>query len=762
MDTDAATAAYNTAKQCLDQGHVVEAVNTLTTVRLRAYTGSFSKCIDLLASIVLKDKSYLGKLINELRKIKGRLYTASEPEKGTQDIVEVLLKNVKAELESASQEYAQAVENPSQSEVDYAIITGISVDVRSRDRLFSTAVHILNRFAAEFFLNFIPTSRAMLPLFNASALQFIGLCEAFAIDTPLDHVADSISKSIHRAFLDPVPPLRNDAQSHQFNNRIHALIQNRKDFYASATAGEELIAMLSQLATTLTKRKCWKHLWTIVTCIHKINKEFDTPSIVVAAFECNAKIFWVCNRWEFHAYCLTRAAQVDPATYATRAALAALCSHDDDKQYDPFEINTGYSIHATIAAVFDDPSTDNDSLLSLLWVPRIRSHIDATVLKLVDQLRKSSTAASYQAVNQELSDWLASHPAFAPYDRLLRETVLRRQVESIARRENCVDVNQLAVNHSCAMSDRDYVEFVEPVILQDSGVPVDINAKNRTISFRNAAKKKLQDSFSQLASLVAVKPAAPTVEEKDSAGGVHVLPVKRPAISLEDLRNARARGSAFFKLQAACCDTKEKRKQQRHQQILEEHEKNKAEQIEREKQKQEQNRRVREELALAELREKARKQGLLKVIKLLRKKYPGISISEELATRKTTVFEDEMTQILAQFKRGKAESSQKETLAHNLLERALRRLDIPKRREFDEHNAELHKSERAAAKENFLAQHRKEFEKRQREREVLQTFLKDAEAFDRDVVQRSHGEKSSKRDEEQSLLEQEMRRLENQ
>eukprot|EP00796_Vickermania_ingenoplastis_P011247 gene11247-7815_t len=763
-----AVSALANAQKYVESGHYADAVKVLMTVRSRSFVAGHVDCINLLAHIVCrKSKDHDSDLIQELKRNKNRLSTSPDCEKYTEAIVHVLLSNVNEMLEKAAKSVGSTLEKPSIRDEEFGIISGIRLDTRAKERFFTPCLGIVNRLASELlnfgvYGSFVGISKNLLRVYNSTAIKFISICETYELDRILDRIADSIARTFQKVFLDPLPQIHQNAQQGGRNNVAQEIQRSRRDFYSNDAAGEDTIHMLSQLAETLAKRQCWRHLWTIVTCIHKISKGFsDSASVMVAAFECNAKVFWTCGRWDFHAYCLSRAAQMDPSTFATRAVIAALCAHDDDKQYDPFEA-VGININATISAVFDDPNTDNESLLSRLLVPRIIKFIHPTALTLVHQLRKSTGSTDYRRLVEHLSQLLTSVPESEQYQHLLRQTILRRQVEDMSQQNNLVEVNHLFMDNLSGNADKDYVDFVEPVILQDTGVPVDIDCKNGTISFRNSAKKKLNCFFSKLASMTAMKPGAATVEVRDSLGVPHIMPASTPSVSVADLNNATERGRAFFRLQELCRTTQETRKEQRQKELQEEKEKVVEEKMQREKQKQEQYRKSRLAKLNEEKREKARQQGLLNVIKLLRKKYPGLQVEDALSAKKTTVFEDELTQIVADFKRKKAESSQKETLVQNLQERTLRRLDIPKRKEFDEKNAERHKAERAAAKENFLAQHRREYEKRQKERAVLQTFLEDAEAFERDVIQRSMGEKSSKRDEQQSLLEQEMRRLANQ
>lgn len=765
-----AASALSNAEDCAARGHYDDAVRALINIKSRTFVSANVKCMELLALIACRKKrDHMDSLISEIRKLKSRFSSLPEAEKSAEAVVEVVLSNVRAMLEEANANIKQTMSNPSPKDEEFSLITGVPLDVRVKERFLSPCMTIVNRLATEFFNfgNFLSTSRSMLRVYCATVLHFVSLCTEYELDKTLDRVADSVTRTLQRVFLDPIPPLQPKTSSYNRHNvLVEEIIRNRRDFFASNSAGEEMIDMLSEVATKLSKRNCWRHLWTVVMCMHKISQGFDSSSIKTASYACAASVFWTCNRWDYHAYCLSRAAQMDPATYATAAALAALCTHDNDKQYDPFETNTGININAAISAVFDDPETDNEALLARLLVPGIMKCIESSALNFVNQLRKiplqNDLTHDYHMINKKLSELMDSSSSLSKYEKLLRETILRRQVEDIAQRNNLVEVHQLAMANAASMSDAEYVHFVEPVILQDTGVPVDIDCKNRTIAFRNSARKKLHSCFTKIASMVSVKPAAPSVNVKDNQGLIHTLPLPTPSVSVEDLKHSYERYKSFRMLQEACRNTKEKRKEQRQNKIKEEKEKNKEERMLRERQKQEQHRKARAAVALAEMRDKARKQGLLNVIKIFRSKYPGIQIDESIASKTVTGFEDDLTQILADFKRRKAESSQKEHLDQNLLERTLRRMDIPKRKEFNEHNAELHKAERAAAKENFLAQHRKEYEKRQKERAVLQTFQRDAEVFEREVIMRSIGEKSSRRDEQQSLIEQEMRRLANQ
>lgn len=764
-DNHQAEAALANAEACIARSHYDDAVKSLTVLP-RNFVAGHVKCIDLMSSITFQgiSDSHLIPFFTYMTKIKGKLHSSSEPERMLESIAEVILKNLRSMLEEATSNVKQAVENPSPKDKEFEIITGIPLKTRVQERFFFRCVPIMNKVVVEVFfgtksLLAMPTGH--LHVYFTTAAQFIALCVEYELDKILDRVADSIYRTMQYLLL----------ESHFYKgHRLTALEKEmRKNFFTNPSAGEELISLLSYLAEQLSAKRCWWQLWNVVSLTYDISKSYDSPSINLLAFDSIAKTFWICKQFDFHAYCLSRAAQIDPEKYATRAITAALCIRGYEKEYNPFVTNpASLNNRATIFSALGEPETDTGALLSRLLVPKITKHADLIVLKLVQELQQKTDPTNYLNVKGYVEKlFLPSHPhhqVLVPYKELMRAALLHREVEQISRLRNRVDLKQqLTMISSSKLTDKEYVEFVEPVILQDVGtVPIEIDCKNKCVSFHHAAKKKLHYCFNMLGSIVAVRPACETVEVKDNLGSTHILPVTLPSISAADLRLEVDCARSFHLLQNECRETKDLRKKKRLELIQEEKEINKEKLIRVEKEKQEKLFKARAAEKMVGQREQIRKKALLDICKLLMRKYPSFKLDETLCSKQTSAFEDEVTQILADFKRQKAESSQKENLSQNLLERSLRRLEIPKRKDFNDRNKQLHMEERAAARENFLAQHRKEYDKRMAERLVLQKFQKDAENFERDIISQTVKEKSSKRDEQQLRLEQEMRRLANQ
>ena len=160
-----------------------------------------------------------------------------------------------------------------------------------------------------------------------------------------------------------------------------------------------------------------------------------------------------------------------------------------------------------------------------------------------------------------------------------------------------------------------------------------------------------------------------------------------------------------------------------------------------------------------EYRERQRQERGKEVLRKLRIKYPGFVVDDSIVYRSAAAFEDELTRILAAFKRRAVDNDRKDILQANLYERALRALEIPARKAVDAANAERNRAERAAVRENFLAEHRREYDRRNTERQILSRFLDDAAQFEETWRERANVGKPSKRDEQQRLLDEEMRRL---
>lgn len=760
-----ASSAVANAEACIARGHYNDAVKCLT-VFPRNFVAGHIKCIDLLSSITFKStqESHILEFFNYLRKIRGRLNSSAEPDKTLEAIAEVILKNLRIVLEEAAAHVKEALNHPTERDVEFAIITGVPMEMRVKDRSFLTLVQIINKLAVEIFFghsSLMATSKNILHCYCMTALQFIAICVEYELDKTLDRVAESIFRTLQKILLETTPY---KGQRLGVNEK-----ETQQNFLANPSAGEEMITMLSYLADQLTVRGCWRHLWSIVLLTHKVSQLFDSLSVHRLAYESIAKTFFTCKLWDFHAYYLSRAAGIDPEKHATHAVIAALCTRDYEKEYNPFETNpSGMNGRAAIASALNEPETDTAALLARLLVPRIATYMDPVVLKLVQELHHPAESTNYHSVKSYVQTiFESSNPVYQPllqYKDMVHEALLHREVEQVSQRHNRVDLNkQLTMIKSSTLTDKEYVEFVEPAILQDVGiVSVDIDCKNRCVTFQHSAKKKLHHCFNTLGSMVAVRLPPPTVERKDHLGVTHILPATLPSISMSDLRAEAERSRAFFMLQDECIHNKEERMKRRIEKNLEEKKKIKEHTIQKEKEKQEKLLKARRAEEAVQQKENNRKAALRKVLHILSMKYPGVKFDELLTSKSTTAFEDEVTMILADFKRQKAESSQKESLAHNLLERTLRRLEIPKLKEFHKRNEELHKEERAAARQNFLQQHRTEYDKRMAERVVLRKFQKDAEVFERDVISQTLKEKSSKRDEQQLLLEQEMRRMANQ
>lgn len=766
MDDHTQTAAaVANAEACIARGHYDDAVRALSAFP-RNFVPGHLKCIDLFTSIVFKtiSESHLVDYFNYLRRIRGKLNSSADPEKMLEAIAELILKNIRLKLDEATTNVKSTIENSTERDTDFAIITGVPLNVRAKDRFFLLCLPIINKIAVDVFFgptSLLTSSKNILHVYCTTACQFISLCVDYELDKTLERIAESVFRTFQRILL--------ESEFYKGHKSSNVEREIRERFYATTSAGEEVISMLSNLAEQLSVRGCWKHLWNIVSITKKISAQFESPSVVVLAFDSIAKTFWTCKQCDFHAYFLSRLAQIDPAKYATRAIIAALCTRDFEKEYNPFEINpSNINSRNTISSGLDDPETNTEALLSRLLVPRITHHADPIVLKLVQELRHPIEYTNYRCVRNYVENiFLPSSPLYptvAQYQTVILQALLHREIEQISRQHNRVDlITELTMINSSILTDKEYVEFVEPLILKDAGVvPVDIDSKNRCVTFHHSATKKLHNCFNMLGSMLIDRPGCETVEREDHLGVKYTLPSTLPSISISDLRMEAERARLFYKLQAECCGTKENRKKRREEIMEEEKAETKQKLIDAEKEKQEKLLKARLNIRAVERKEARRQEGLRTILHLLTKKYPGVKFDPALCTKATAAFEDEVTQILANFKRQKAENNDKETLSQHLLERALRRLEIPKRKEFNERNEEIHKAEHAAARENYLLQHRKDYERRANERMALRKFKRDADAFERDIINLSIKEKSSKRDEQQFLLEQEMERLANQ
>lgn len=753
IDESRARAALETARAEAASGNTVQAIQKLSELYGRKLDSVTLECLDFFVELCLcsGDGQYVDQL--DLSKIRGRLRHVDQADTRTEMVVEMVMKHFRTMLSQANAKIEEMISTPSEEDVILAALSGVPLPIRAKERYMDPCVRAALRIAREFFQKgLIGVSKKVIRVFNSVAIEFTTYMKEIRMKHGIEVTSNAVCIALNNLLF----------SSRSGYEKTEEMKAACKDFHSSETSGEDTVKMLCFLLDLATEQRLWPQVLNIIEVLKKISdflyEERGAREIKSLAYRHMADTFWTFKNYGYHAYCLSAAvAAEEEKTLSTRALLAVLCCADVNEEENPFSRRNNNQILPEIAEHFNDPNTSKASMLGRLKLMKgFLSAVDPAAVALLTALEDSPENGDFRTVHTSLSRLMAQHVSLRQYEPLLRLVILRHQLKHLATESHVISISSLNLSDSGTVSEAQYLHVVEPAILSASGVPVEIDSKLQTISFRSSAQLKIFESFKQLSAKIDDRPRAPQVifHEKTNNASASI-----PVVTLEQLNDAHTRAITVHALQSQCVEFASKRLKDR-EHAIEMIALNKIkERRDNEERARERLQEIKHSKALAAYRERQRQERGKLVLAKLRSRYPGFKVDDSITLKSASAFEDELTQLLAGFKRKSHVGDRDDVLRGNLFDRTLRRLEIPKRKEFDQHNAEQNRIDREAARRNNLAQHRKEFEKRQEEKATLKKFLAAAEAFDQQWKRTTAKGTTTKRDEQLSLLEQERARL---
>ncbi|EPY25217.1 hypothetical protein STCU_06784 [Strigomonas culicis] len=673
-------------------------------------------------------------------------------EEGIREIANIAIASFTELCTNVRDQVEKMVQSPADEDKILAALCGVPLKSRAHDLCVVHVERTAISLAKALFTGRVNlgTSRKLLPIFNQSVKDFVNVCQEFNVNV-LDKVVNVVTFTLNSIFLNPDELRVND------ETRM-ALESDRKEFFNSDSAGPETLDMLCGIMVQLQKAGHLKEAWTTMKRIKDMSTQLlehrSDKSSYVKAYRVMADLLWTCGKHSCHAHCMFVAATLDSsdsrALVATSSILSVLCCTDKLEDSNPFDS----SRDTDIEGLFDEHVTTKEYLLAHLGLhQKDLVSVAPEAWKLLQDFTNPSFT-NYAQLFTSMESIVGKSKKLERYEPLLRRNLLRRQLVFLSEQSSSVEVDKIPMG-ALRLSDDNYLNELVP-ILSDESIPIELDCKTRSIFFRNATKAKMVKTFVQLSHQVDVRPAA-----KRTAGPAFCRPssetgLEGSPVTSKDILAASSRSRLLHSLEMKCRDTINKRRTDRENAEKEEKVKKVNERMEIEKVKREKANLALEKKQKSKRLEEERQKRAVQVMSRLRVKYPGIKLDDKLAMRSASAFENELTALVADFERQRLSSEKRDMIRTNLVEQAIRRMEIPKRAEYDKANAERRSAEVTAARENFLAQHKEEFEKRQHEKEVLRKFLGDAMDFENKMRDST---KASKREVQESLLEQEKRRL---
>ncbi|KAG5508124.1 hypothetical protein JKF63_05376 [Porcisia hertigi] len=761
-----ARSSLSKAQEHLKNNDVKEAIEALSShLRFNQVTPIGFECLELLADLCLThEKLEPVKLIEVLRRCRSGLRGSQHVEESVQRIVDSVMIRIR-QMCARAKERADAVQNEATAgDQMLAALNGISLAALAEKRHIIPCHAALRRLIRHFCgNNTIGFAKKLTFIYNKTVRQFLSMCKEFNAPACVLDISSAVSRAVSHMALDHLHD-NDDAAS---RNAVQELLKDRASFLSSTSAVTETVETLCCLLNDICSLRQYGGAFDVLSCLKRLcdrvqrNEEF--VDVVSGAYETMSDIFWTCSVHNYHAYCLSIAAsmkrQEKRGTLAARAVLASLCVADGDIELDPFGRYREKS--ARIDELFESPNTSKTSLIANLKAKGVYMLASPEIGKIAANL-EDPNFSDFTGLHKSVTALTAANSDLARYANELHRVILRYQLEVLSGSCNYVEVVSLAAYHG-NLTAAEYVNNIEPVILGDESVSVDIDTRTNTLSFRDSSKAKMLSYFNKIVSRVATVPAselATMYGRFSDFTNVSPASAKKQVIpAAADLEAARARSSNLYGLQKACINSKAERIEEAKKNEDKKRERAVAERREQEEAKKEETHRAYIHKLYSEYNERQRQERGKEVLRKLRVKYPGFKVDDAIVYRSAAAFEDELTRLLAAYKRRGIDNDRKEILQANLYERALRALEIPKRKAYDAENAERIRADRTAARENYLAEHRREYDRRQNEKAVLAKFLHDADEFERTWRKRANADKPSKRDEQQRLLEEEMRRL---
>ncbi|KAG8346778.1 hypothetical protein ERJ75_000053900 [Trypanosoma vivax] len=744
------------AKELKKDGHYKEAIAALQQLSsMKVQWGPiYKEALDYLADLCFNhvDGSKLDQLFPAFRWNRKKVHGTQYLEEGTRYIVESVLKHLRMKCEALHNSARQLKEGvPSPEDRILAALSGQGLSQRAKEQFLDTAENLVGRVSNEMLgFSTIGHSAKLLPIYLDAAEDLINLCEKWKMRRAIGRVSDALSRFFER-FLFP------SFQGHRYDHEIakqqsKELEADREHFLKKDITAPKAISVLCKLLEALTTMKSWHSSWVTLECLTKMMQELDTNNTPLGAsklraYNVMASVFWKCSHYAFNAYCLRLALRVasgeEQASLASQAVIATLCVRDVNKERNIYARDYDFQVknNTRIARLFSLSSApDGRTLWQHLQERGFYNKASADV-RALDQLMRSDIVDSetVQKIVRQLSV-VMKDKNLSKYEAALRNVIMQRQVECMASRVANV---KFAALHPWedSPSMETYVKVIEPFLLNESGIVVEIDHKTSSIAFGSMAKAKVLDAFDALASKV--DPQKPAV-------------LKELKMSTERLEAIRNRARALNELQ---CYLEEK-SEDREKTLKDEEEKKRKESreecIRREEEKKAALQKAIADRKIAEHNKQVNIERRKALIRRLQEKYESFKVNVPCDRLGVSEFTQEVTaQLVRYLKRTLQEKSSDVTNA-NHFERACREIELPRRKALQLEEAEKQKAQRAKARDNFLIEHRKEFDKRQQDNQLLKKFLKEAAEYEQHMQNRG---KTSKREEQQMLLQKEKERL---
>ncbi|CCD15917.1 unnamed protein product [Trypanosoma congolense IL3000] len=755
---DMARGCLRKAQELKDEGKYKEAIEAMQSLSDHKVQWSpvYESAIDLLAELCFKHTQgvMMDRFFNVFRWNRKKLSGTPYFGEGMRYTVGIVMKYLTELCERARVKAKEAEKKPSNEEVLLSALTDVSLAQRAKERYLSPAENITQAVSSEMLkFNVIGQSALMLPIYLETAAQLITHCQTYNLKWAIGRVGDCFVRFISRFLLAPIPTTMklSEAYLHTMNKELK---NDREKFYRDPTMPQQTVDVFRQLLETLTNMNNWNGVWITLQCFTKVLQEITQscgPSrkSQIKAYAALASLFWKCSYPAFHAYCLGIAAYLtddSKESIASKAVLATLCvSNFREKRSFARGSDSLLEKQARIAQLFGLRTAPELSFLQQrLQRMRIPQSASKDVLVLDELLRSEvfDEKVSRQAVEQ-LSQIVQRDGDLEMYQQPLRKVIIQRYLESMSTRVTKLDTTSLQAWES-EPSKETYINEIEPFILNESRMAVEIDHKTDSITFNNATKAKVLQALNQVAEHVLVQPAASK---------------RKLDIKPDRLRLVRERNRILHELQHHCEESAEARRKAAKEKEEAERKDAMMERIEHEAKRRDIARSAQELQGLAQYENYINRERRKLVLNRLRDKYKGFKASDTIAQKNPTDFVQEVTMLLAQHLRQSTQEKSRDVTRMNHFERACREIEIPRRKAIELEEAEKNRAERAAAWQNFLAQHRKEFDKRQRDNELLRKFLKEAALFEQQMPAKS---KVSKRAEQEMLLEREKERLQGQ
>ncbi|KAH9599261.1 hypothetical protein LSM04_002597 [Trypanosoma melophagium] len=757
MNSEEKTRGCLTKAQTLrDSGNYKEAVTVLQSLSEHGvhWGPVYTTAVDLLAELCFSQEQgvTVDRFFPAFRWNRNKLRGSQHLEEGTRRIINITLKHLRAAGERAWRNAKMMEEEPREEELILAALSGISPAQRARERYLIPAENMTQMVGCELLnFNVIGHSKKLLPIYLDTALQLIEYCHEHSLKRAVGRIAEAFVRFFKRFLQSPITlPSKTDNQ--YLITLSKELEADREDFYKEKATTEKAINVFCRLLQILTVMNSWQSAWSTLQCFTKVMQEISqrpdhSRECQIEAHLSMASLFWKCSHYAFHAHCLGVAAfltEQERMPIASRAVLATLCAPNINGERKSFARGSDSILekNARIAQLFGlQAAPGRTSLWRRLQRMQVLQTASSEVQAFDELLRNEvlDEATAKKAI-EYLSNILQKEPTLEMYREPLRKVIIQRYLESMSAKTTRLEADSLQVGEANP-SDEKYINEIEPFILNESGIAVEIDHKTNSLSFSNTTKMKVLHAFNLLAEKVDLQPAAPR---------------RKLDIRPEHLQRAHDRSSIIHRLQNLCEETAEERRQNAKDKEDAEREKARLERVQNEERKREAARLAQEARGLAEYQEFVNQERRKVVLRRLKEKYKGFSVPDTITQKNSTDFVQELTILLTEHLKKTTREKMADVTKMNYFERACRELEIPKRERIEREEAEQHKAERAAARENFLIQHRKEFEKRQQDNEVLKKFLKEAAVFAEQVQMK---EKTSKRDEQQMLLQKEKERL---